>query len=734
LAILLGLFILGSGPGAAKEKPPAKPVVLTPYLFLDETAEVVLPAGKNLPGEIACHLSTITTAGWGRKKTQALTVAGGRVQVTPLVEGIHIVHLGAPINQEVRFLAMAPPPPLDPAQVKQQLPRQGEKLFSGKPFTILSMGDSVTKTGDYESMLVRMLRRATGNKKISHVDRSYPGCSVDATVRHFHRDTHGIKPDLGLLMYGLNDQICFVPLRAFLEQYAWVARSLRDGFQADMMFLEPTPHIAIHRSGRGGEVAPPHFALRTIGFAQAVRTLGQDLSLPVVPTFSAVWGEGGDSLSESGMRLWPLYPLSYRKPFSSLLESTGKGDTIHPNALGHLQMAKAVYAVIAGKKRTAALLMTGVSEWTDAGVVSRVRVSNRSGKRRTGRLEVYPPTKAQFTEQPVLAYDLLPEASIEFKVTWASAAKPEDLFTFPNDVYLSQESIPVTVVDFSGKGSRPRSVHCPFRVGGDFRTERLTVMGRTVRVVLRTPQGERAQTVDLPEGRQVGRIRLLKELIEKGERGVAAGELVYTAYGQAVPGEAVVDGLLGEWQGQRGFPVGRSCQARGTTGPFDTRKGSEVATTEWTARAGEKGVYLAVRGEGRLQKDRVCLFFDPRPASELGTAGPYYWVGISFLDKGRVRLQQGATSPNGKELKGRWVKTGTGLTAELFIPYTVMDRRAWPASGDLGFSVVWRHASGDGQTTRLTWFEDGHEWNPRWYGVLRRQKGTEPLPILVRIK
>jgi hypothetical protein len=66
-----------------------------------------------------------------------------------------------------------------------------------------------------------------------------------------------------------------------------------------------------------------------------------------------------------------------------------------------------------------------------------------------------------------------------------------------------------------------------------------------------------------------------------------------------------------------------------------------------------------------------------------------------------------------------------------------MERQAWPESGDLGLSIVWTHHHEDDRITRLTWSEDAHEWNPRWYGVVRRvQPGATggELPYMVRIK
>jgi len=64
----------------------------------------------------------------------------------------------------------------------------------------------------------------------------------------------------------------------------------------------------------------------------------------------------------------------------------------------------------------------------------------------------------------------------------------------------------------------------------------------------------------------------------------------------------------------------------------------------------------------------------------------------------------------------------------------LMDVTEWPASGDLGFSLIWTHVHEDGRTTPIVWSENGHEWNTRWYGVLRKQEKPEPLPFRVRVE
>jgi len=702
------------------------------YVFTDGVARIATPG---VEGAVPCHVSTITVDGFGPRRTLTLTAKDGGVSVAPLCEGIHVVSFGPPLDKEWRFLAIEPPPALDAAAVRTALPRTGAKLLEGKPFFILSMGDSVTATGDYESLLVMLLARAAGNPNITFADKSYPGRSVDATVRHFERDTRDIQPDLGLLMYGLNDQACFVPLRAYLEQYAWVADQLAARFQADTMFLQPTPHIAVFGADKSGNVAPPQTAFRTLDFAEAVARLGARRGMPVAKTFAAIWGAGDGTIPEAVMAMWPLFPRAYAAQFSSILESRGKGDTIHPNALGHLQIAKAVFAALNGQTATQGLRITGESRWTQQGVVSRITATNTSGEPRDGRLETYAPTGAEIEAPAPVLYSLAPSESIAFEVVWPEVRRPEDLIAFPYCRYLSEDFNRLAVMDVSGKAGAVHSVEVPFEVPGDFVAGRQVVDGRRLEVTLQTPSASETIPVEIPEGSQVGRIPLIRALHDGGKTGYAVTEVVYVEFGEALPGEAVADGDLAEWAEHRWAPLGDPCQARGRAGPGDNRKTPDDAYVHLAFKAASNGLYIALRGRGDLAGDRATLFFDPRAPEQLGTVGPYYWAGLSFAAHGAVQLRKGETSTNAPGMTGRWQATETGLEAELFIPYALMDRDAWPPSGDLGFSLVWTHQPKDGKPTQLMWSEDGHEWNPRWYGVVRRvETAHSPMPFVVRTR
>ncbi|MHC4887328.1 MAG: SGNH/GDSL hydrolase family protein [Planctomycetota bacterium] len=555
-------------------------VIRSPYTFIDEVVEIRVSAKFQ---QLPIHISTLTTTGFGPKQTMTASVTGGVVKVKPLVEGIHVLHLGDPVNRELRFLAMDPPASLDPELVKTRLPRVGTRLLGGKPFSILAMGDSVTGTGDYPAMLVRMLQRATGNLSITQAKRAYPGRSIDATVRHFERDTKALQPHLGLLMYGLNDQICSVPQEAYLAQYEWVSKRMASRFGADMVLLQPTPHINVTSTDREGRVQAPAASLRTLGYAGAVTRLGKALSTPVAQTFHAIWGVGAGGLLESATALWPLYPRSYGKPFSSLVESGGIGDMIHPNALGHLQLAKAVYAAIGLPAREQPLEVSGMSRWGGGSVVSTLTITNRSGARRKGRIEIHAPTRAVIAGGESMPYDLDPGASLERTIRWPQVAKPEDLLRFPYDYYLSRWQAPLTVVDFSGKGNTPLAVTCPFSPALGFARKRTVVDGSRAEVELFTPEGVERVPVSIPEGPQVGRIPLL----QKRSGVVAAAEAVYTRFGAVTSGE-----------GRRavGSPLASPARREPGMGLRITAKVRKRPFPNWPSRLGRRGSPLLCVG------------------------------------------------------------------------------------------------------------------------------------------
>ena len=724
--ILLPLFLGWSQPSSAMAADEAK--MEAPYVFTDAKAGVTVPATVT---EVAYTVKTITPAGWGPATEGTAKVSNGRFELAPLAEGLHIVSLKLAKPAEVRFLAIQPPPTVDKQTALALLPHSGQKLFNGEKYTFASLGDSVTNTGDYESMLLMMLKRATGNSNITFVDRSYPGRSVDASVRNFKTDVVDSHPDLGLIMYGLNDQAGGCSLDGFLDQYRWLAEHLASECQADTVFLMPTPDISVDPDAT--EYAP--YIFRTIGFAESLRPVARQLKIPLAETFHGIWGKGAMSVDASGRSMWPVYPQSYSQMFSSMLETSGKGDGIHAAALGHLAIARAAFNAMMGiKPQPQPLTFSAASEWNSTGLVSHVTVRNASNSRREGSLGVFPLPADEIKSDSAATYALEPGAELQFDVTWPKIKAPQDLLKYPANMYAAPGHATFVVLDFSGGGSHVYAVEAPPAVNANFVRERQVVSGQKVTVKLQEGGRTEAVAIEIPPNLQVGRVPLVRKIEQDGKTGYAVAELAYVKYAQARPGEPTIDGNLEEWADQQWVPVGESVQARWLEGIIDHRENPQECYLQWAFKAGNKGVYIAVKATGNIAKDNFTLFFDTRQPEILGTPGRYFWVSGTLKDKDQIALARGETSNAATGMKGAWKQTDTGATLEIFVPYDLMDSSAWPAAGDLGCSIWWRHVDPKGpQPTNLHWSEDGHPWNTRWYGVIRLDDG-KPLPYMVRIK
>ena len=195
--VAVGAVVEGAAAPAAKKAPDIS--VESAYIFTD--AKAVIHTAVPVKEQVEYTLKTITAQGEVATKEGTAKVTDGRFEVEPVGEAIHIVTLKLDKPLEVRFLALRPPTPLDDkakAALLAALPRNGKKLLDGQDYTLLALGDSVTSTGRYDEMLGMILGRATGNQKIKVVNRSYPGRSVDATVRAFKGDAPPNHPDLGV--------------------------------------------------------------------------------------------------------------------------------------------------------------------------------------------------------------------------------------------------------------------------------------------------------------------------------------------------------------------------------------------------------------------------------------------------------------------------------------------------------------------------------------------------------
>lgn len=713
--MLLALLVFEVHTAMAVEKQVWR--VDAPLVFTDESVRIQAPDKRS--EKIEATVDVLGVDGWGEPASRALEFRGGEALLMPRGQGIHRVKWP---GGEVRFAAIAPPGPGSKSLAKA-FPRLWEKLSRGEPVTILAMGDSVTATGAYPEMLAMMLNRATGGT-VRVERKAYSGRSVDASVRRFRADLQGLKPDLALIMYGLNDQGANVPLIAYLEQCAWLAERLRQDREAEVAFLEPTPHISILTPNKDGQLPDEAAIFRTIVYAAALRELGARLNVPVAGTFAAIWGRGAADLKAQARALWPLYPTHYSKPFDSLVETGGMGDTIHPNALGHTLLAEAVFDCLLGKKREEPLETSAWTQWGTTGLETVIAVENVSKETHRGTASIYP--LPQHDLKHSFEYDLNPGERCEWLFTWPAAKKPEDLLLEPLRRVFRSPGPFVQVVYGENGGSHVTAVPAPLRPESFFPPQRFVVQEPRADVEVVTNGIRKKLPVDFPAGQEVGRVVL------KGDAGAIA-ELSFVRFGEAFSGDVTVDGDLAEWGTASWLPVGEPVQARWTTGPQDNRKSVSECYTSWSFAAGEKGLSIAFRGTGNMAKDAATVYFDPREPELLGTAGPYYWIDIKFAPDGRLSVKLGDSSPPSGGVQGRWVQQAGMFSGEMFIPYAALELGSWPRSGDLGISIVWRHAGEDGPSTTLQWAEDGHPWNTRWFGVVRRNS-VAPLPFRVRVE
>jgi len=479
-AFLLALCLCGKVFAAVQTASMAQP-----YVFTDEQAIINC---SGIVGPVAYSIRTFVATGWGPTAELTGDVTDGHLAIKPLAEGIHIVTLKLPTPLEVRFLAMTPPPSIDRAALLRAIPRHGKQLLDGQPCKLVTMGDSITTTGDYKTMLVLMLQRATGNKQITVVNRGRYGMTIDYNVRIMQtiEDDH---PDIGLLMYGLNDQHALDPA-AYLEQYRYVCDTLAKTCNTDMVILQPTPdfNIPLTAGDRNAGSNPDWYAFRGIGYAESLRTMATQMHLPLAETFQGIWGDGGKTMADAFRNNIAKFPLDASMQLTSILErDQHDGDHVHVNALGQLMIAHAAFAAISGEKVPAQpLTFSAVSEWTPSGLITNVTMRNTSTVAREGTIVAYPLLESAVTMDAPENYNLTPGQTATFTVRWPQLLKAEDLLKFPNDKYFLAMPPRLPLVDYSGNGSHVYAPAIPFAVTTTFVRERQVVSGSRVMVTLKT--------------------------------------------------------------------------------------------------------------------------------------------------------------------------------------------------------------------------------------------------------
>lgn len=563
------------------------------------------------------------------------------------------------------------------------LPRTAAKLCSGQPYTVLAVGDSVTATGKYYEFLAEILAKESGNPQVKGLGAAHPGCSVDATVRNYDVDVAAHRPDLLLVMYGLNDQICHVPAATYVDNYLWLAKQAQADFGCDVLFLAPTPHL------EPDEVAKdPGFAWRTASFGALLRGHG----FPVVPMMEAFTSVAANDERELIERLWDFYPG----------DAVKGGDSIHPAEPGHRRMARIVADFLAGRLPPPPLAIEGEFVWPAA---VRLTVTNRGTGKLRGRLVCHwpHPLSGEFT----VPYELAPGERLVHQERLQGLDKPEQLLQAPWTWYVRRGQMSVSATDFRDGQAQVRAVACPWRsqdLAGNFNFP-LRLEG------------------------ECGRFPVV--------RGTVAREVFYLRHASAVPGAVTVDGQLDEWSGAVWSHVGAPCQARDNAGPADHRASPADKNVAFSFRDTGEGLAIALQVAGRCEKDSSTLFFDTRSPDQLGRTGRYCWLSFAFNPDGTLRLDAGETADRAAPVAARWAAAPNGATVEVYVSWAWLKAKGFPPAGEMGFSLWWHHDTcPDAERTSLHWSESGHPWTPHNYGRVTRQENPDAaaLPYYVRVE
>lgn len=706
-------------------------------VFTGEPSFVPLPANADAKAYDAPHTLAVGTPEGFQFRGERPTLRGGldisgvpdadaprHILLTPEDEGIQT--LTFPSGRMLRFLAITPPSPRAPTawRVGGDIFADEAKKDQAGAFVLGAYGDSVTATGPYPEILARMIERAAGrpNGFVRVVRRAHSGRSIDATLRNFNRDIASDPPHLAVVMYGLNDQGAGGDVTAFLEQAVALGRAITalgepgapclshrppdavdDAAAADddgtpgrrkpktqVMFLSATPHIDRGKEGND----PATYAFRTLAFSTLLRERVRERGWLWTDAFAAMWGPGRETLEASVDGLRPLFPLSYREPLSLLTEKTPpRGDTIHPNALGHLRIARAIFEAMGTEARPPAPTPAGEPEPPSAPVLT-ASATVRHATETIGIECVFsapPPHGAELTlyalpsrrlltrhrfDAPVAPKANTPESlPLRLTVDWPSAwiADPDDADTRE---WLADRGVLAAQWTVDGH-TRVVGVRVPLRpslaedgrapepaVAGTPPQQRPPVPRRTlvyerrrwhdvtkswVHAPLSTALDARAPDapepmpqefvrVEWPEDREAGYVDLARSTVDDRAR------LWYLRYLAVAAAEAGVDGDLAEWTDDDFRDFGDVQNARWTDGFRDRRPSPETCRPSFALRAGAEGLYGAVRVKGGGAKDTLTVFFDPRPKAALGTPGGYYWIDLKWKDN-TPHLSLGETTP-----------------------------------------------------------------------------------------
>jgi len=215
----------------------------------------------------------------------------------------------------------------------------------------VAFGDSITWDTSHtpeEGSWLDMVAAATGNKVIN---AGYPGNSTEQALYRVEQDVLPLKPDLVLVMFGINDQM--IPqgsspmaFRVPPRQYAFnleqiVAKLLKSGAQVVLMTNRPLVEgptkggrLFLNRHGNGGALytLPGKTKASIHYYNDIVRKIASLQKIPLVDIWAKVVEQGGGNDSDQSV-------------LKAGIDRSGADlDGVHLGPGGHRLIAEAIIA------------------------------------------------------------------------------------------------------------------------------------------------------------------------------------------------------------------------------------------------------------------------------------------------------------------------------------------------------------------------------------------------------
>jgi len=204
-----------------------------------------------------------------------------------------------------------------------------ERLKSGKPVTILALGDSITwgtnvggNANSYPVILGKMLADHFRNDKITIVNKAIGGSTTAKGRQWLHRDLAGVEADLVTVMFGFNEMPAPTDTDKAASAKAFAANMLTYVQEAAGMMKAPPACVFIATiPGR-----QKHWETLD-AYAQAVRDLGKAHANVAVADVNAHFKSLG------------------QEAYARLMS-----DEAHPNAGGQQEIANVLFETLTGQK------------------------------------------------------------------------------------------------------------------------------------------------------------------------------------------------------------------------------------------------------------------------------------------------------------------------------------------------------------------------------------------------